>query len=75
MLDPLFWQALGKALGWPEKSEIETIAKDIRVEGQKSNADMRFYSIQTTWLGYALKYFDLVLTGGDTEKFWKELLS
>lgn len=44
VLDPLFWQALGKALGW-----------------------------KGAWKHYAHQYFDLLLTGGDTEKFWKEL--
>ena len=48
--DPLFWQALGKALGWkPENG---------------------FY-----WEEEALRYFRLVLNGGDTEKFWEELLN
>jgi hypothetical protein len=27
------------------------------------------------WRTHALEYFDLVLTGGDAEKFWKELLA
>jgi hypothetical protein len=48
--DPLFWQALGKALGWDEQGE----------PGE--------YDFKTTCLGYAHEYFDLVLTGGDTDK-------
>jgi hypothetical protein len=63
ILDPLFWQALGKALGWGE------------------NAGIKSSDIENTWLPlsgwkyHAHQYFDLVLTGGDVEKFWKELLS
>lgn len=52
-LDPLFWQALGKALGWDGWS-------------------VQFYGDE--WLFHAHQYFDLVLTGGDTEAFWKELI-
>lgn len=54
--DSLFWQALGKALGWGRK-------------GMKTTANDR------TWLHYAHQYFDLVLTGGETEKFWKQLIA
>lgn len=48
VLDPKFWQALGKALGWKN------------------------YVIPE-WHQYAHQYFDLILTGGDREKFWEEL--
>lgn len=51
-LDPLFWQVLGKALGWVDAA-------------YNPNA----------WQWNARRYFDLVLTGGDTSKFWKELLT
>jgi hypothetical protein len=52
VLDPLFWQALGKALGWD----------DFRA------------AVPPLWLANALHYHELLLTGGDTEKFWKELI-
>lgn len=52
-LDPLFWQALGKALGWKERT------KTIHYQ---------------TWYLYAKEYFHLLLTGGDTEQFFKDLL-
>lgn len=46
VIDPLFWQALGKAI--------------------EPNTDM--------W-GYAksMQYFEILMRGGDTEKFWEEL--
>lgn len=34
-----------------------------------------FDSKQPTWLYHAHQYFDLVLTGGDVEKFWSDLLN
>jgi hypothetical protein len=60
MTDPLFWQALGKALGWSKE-----LYKDNPFDGT---------AIWQTWQYHAHQYFDLVLTGGDTEKFWKSLI-
>lgn len=55
--DPLFWQALGKALG---KGQCPCKAKEC--------------DIRDWWIDTAMQYHYLVLAGGDTEKFWKELL-
>ncbi len=56
VLDPLFWQALSKALGQ-----------------NQCNCGKPVCSVRE-WDSMAHTYFDLVLTGGDTEKFWKDLL-
>ncbi len=86
ILDPLFWQSLGKALKWDV--EIDRQRCPIPCERAKGlnwvSADFCFgcgkpvewYKTKTrNWKSYALNYFDLVLTGGDTEKFWEELLT
>ena len=57
ILDPLFWQALGKALD----------AENLRFAGNGQ-------PMRPAWLVYALRYHEVALTGGDTEKFWKDLL-
>ena len=62
--NPLFWQALGKALNWWPHNPTE---KDLLVNSINPYTD--------GWLYYGRKYFDLLLTGGDTEKFWKEILN
>jgi hypothetical protein len=31
--------------------------------------------IPMSWRSNAIRFYDLILTGGDTEAFWKELLS
>jgi len=49
VLDPAFWQALGRALGWEE---------------------YHWKHDRTT----QHRFYDLVLTGGDTEAYWNELL-
>lgn len=59
ILDPLFWQALGKALGWYTGHENISLA-----EYDNKN-----------WKSKAHEYFELKLTGGDEEKFWKELIN
>jgi hypothetical protein len=59
--DPLFWQALGKALGWKVDKDDTCINNEC------------FYC--KPWLKHAHRYLDIVLIGGDTEKFWKELLT
>lgn len=60
VLDPLFWQALGKALGWDETNML--------------SYGLRYGKEVPESVGKALQYFEVALTGGDTEKFWKELL-
>ena len=62
VLDPLFWQALGKALEWDLGDEI-----DEAVFGEPKE--------KPYWLQYALDYHELLLTNSSTEKFWKELLT
>lgn len=57
--DPLFWQALGKALEWSEVTFTD---------------DKKDTYLPNSWIAHATDYFKLVLTGGDTEKFWNNLL-
>lgn len=71
--DPLFWQALGKALGWGrytlDKMTITNPSSKIQDKIAKE------WGIRPDWVIIALRYHELNLTGGDTEKFWKELLN
>jgi hypothetical protein len=62
--DPLFWQALGKALGWDNKGycNFGELQPCIHLPNYK-------------WKDKAHQYFDLVLTDVDTEKFFKELIA
>jgi hypothetical protein len=67
--DPLFWQALGKALGW------KRIFEDLLETMEFNDIPTNYFMPYVTWQYYAHQYFDLVLTGGDTEKFWKGMLA
>lgn len=80
-LDPLFWQSLGKALGWADEVTSAGNRKEhafpqyYRDETDKINKAWEKCIKQPEWLFHAREYFNLILTGGDTEKFWKGLLN
>ena len=63
------WIALGKALGWDEH--------DAEMGGQHYCLDWTFSrDIELyDWEACAHHYLDLVLTGGDTEAFWRKILN
>lgn len=57
-LDPTFWQALGKALGW---LDVTATKKHVCPDCCE-------------WMKHAQEFYDLILTGHDTEKFWNDLI-
>lgn len=59
-LDPLFWQALGKAEGWGQKHDME-----YDDDGITPIPDWQY-----NWH----RYIDHLIEGRDPEEFWKELL-
>lgn len=63
VLQPEFWQALSNALGWKRTYKMGVQ----HIVGQS-------WVIIPAWQYEAHQYFDLLLTAGDTEAFWKELL-
>lgn len=73
--DPLFWQALGKALGWHSVCDENGHDSGKPIGTLCLERDICGGMMIQEWLYHAHQYIDLVLTGGDTEKFWKELLN
>lgn len=63
-LDPLFWQSLGKALEWERYNRCPACSR------VPSPASGPF----DEWHYHALYFYDLILTGGDTQAFWDDLL-
>ena len=59
VLDPSFWQALGKALGW---------------KSNHSRYDKCPYCSEIPWKEHAKAFFNLLLTNSDTTPFWEEIL-
>lgn len=73
-LDPLFWQALGRALG---REDSKCSSKCGSVYPEYVNGCVRCgkgIDPDPNMLYHALRYFELKLTRGDEEKFWKQLL-
>ena|ERR1041384_4791582 len=76
VLDPLFWQALGRVLGWHRilcygcKEPLANSDDEEALKACNAGEDMNMEE----WKYYAMHYFDLVLIGGDTESFWQSLL-
>lgn len=63
--DSAFWQSLGKQRGW---NEYEDIAR-----GNWDEPKTITHETIKTWLYHALRYFEVKLSGGSEEEFWKSL--
>lgn len=59
LLDPLFWQALGKAMGWEDFEGYDVEGDFSKIEG---------------WRNHWHRFIDHLASGGDAESFFKELL-
>src|SRR5216683_1633465 len=70
LLDSLFWQALGKACMLDSNLHDRWWAQRFCPDNKPGCLVMHYRAL---WKERAREYFDLILTGGDTEKFWKEL--
>jgi hypothetical protein len=64
--DPFFWQALGKALGWKLK---------VCVVWDWDMSHQYPVTLMPSWEYHALRYHEINLTGGDTEKFWRDIIN
>lgn len=71
-LDPSFWQSLGKVLGWTKN--ICTDCLTPYVDKTSCTCGMSYPPLDDTWHLHAMRFYDLILTGGDTDAFWEELL-
>lgn len=66
ILDPAFWQALGKSCGW-HRCTIISNENDYPIPHKHSNSCQ-------VYIMRAQVFFELILTGGNTEQFWEEIL-
>lgn len=74
LLDPLFWQALGKSLGWEEHGD------EYRLKGyMKMHKDGSVTSdLRSVWEGWQYawhRFIDHLAEGKDAESFFTTLLS
>lgn len=82
--DPSFWQSLGNALGW-DKQQITFHVPRQKIMRVSRNGVISYYRNAHTvirplrgranlWKKNAHNFYELILTGGNTDAFWKELL-
>jgi len=77
-LDKDFWIGLSKALGWEKKmvvrvgAVIGNFVGGDKFVGEEMGFGMDYFNPE---IYYAHRFYDLILTGGDTEKFWEEILN
>lgn len=62
-LDPTFWQALGKSLGWAG------------FDAEKDNKMIFAAYEHYHWSAYTHRFYDLLLQKQDTAPFWEEILA
>lgn len=65
-LDPLFWQALGKSLGWFHP-DGRSVAKYINNDPKHTEYDM--------WLWYWHRFIDWIAEGKSPDEFFASLIS
>lgn len=71
LLDPLFWQALGKSLGWSASKEFETrIAKSTCSKCGDTRVTMQWAEWQYHWHDFIAHLAD----GGNIDDFFTTLL-
>ncbi len=69
--DPTFWRSLGKELKWQDIQELETrITKCWCSKCGEVRVTMQW----PVWKYHAQHFFELLLSGGDTDSFWKNLI-
>lgn len=66
LLDPLFWQALGKQQGWWERVGKFGINLDMMVTTEDNS--------QYGWLHYWHRFIDHIAEGGDIDEFFNKLI-
>lgn len=74
LLDPLFWQALGKARGWKEEkcmdeSDFPNASDGFKLILKEIIIPVREYD----WKYNAIRYFETRLSSGDLKSFWENL--
>lgn len=75
-LDPTFWQALGKVLGWGEgEYQIRFYHNKVRIhKPEDEEVEFGFAKNVDAAQVHAHRFYDLILQGKPTDSFWNEIL-
>lgn len=71
-LDPSFWQALGKELGWSDSFDNVYRGESMNSEGTWETREVHI--TEKVANHYAHRFYDKILQGEDTTEFWNEIL-
>lgn len=64
ILDPLFWQSLGKACGWNTRKHSFSVKKGVGYVQINYQDEQMSYDLQRTDIYYALQFHEINLTEG-----------
>src|SRR5580698_8082121 len=70
LLDPLFWQSLGKTLGWTGQVEWWSF-ENVNGSDSPEHEETKHYDPQ--WIWYWRCFIDYLAGGGDAESFFESL--
>jgi hypothetical protein len=73
LLDTLFWQALGRGLGWSKRTYTEKYVKEDYVDSQYGQQYQEMS--EETWKYQQHRLIDHIQEGQDIESYFKELLN
>lgn len=75
LLDPLFWQYLGKTLGWTQsKFNIDNGANN-RIYYNFGNHTDELVVRMEAWMFYWHNFIDHIADGGDVDEFFNNLIN
>jgi hypothetical protein len=72
VLDPLFWQALGRKNKW-KNWKCTKCKFQFDKQGLIACPSCSRIGHREAWRQVSLEFFDLLMTNGDTDKFWNNL--
>lgn len=74
LLDPLFWQALGKGLGWKEDAKATESYRGKEVLGPGHFGGGEIYLLGE-WAKQMHRFINHLIEGKEAEEFFKEIIN
>lgn len=74
LLDPLFWQALGKSLGWKKKCSIKYEEGGVYLEKEAREYISKTVNMDM-WQYQMHRFIDHLASGKDADSFFSALIS
>lgn len=72
LLDPIFWQSLGKAMGWPKETK-EVQLDGFNLEAMDNGVHPTTKGFEYNWQYHWHRFIDHLAEGKDAESFFESL--